>query len=281
MRIIAASEIHNSVVSAIDKIVFGLDPLMRSALAKAFQAETDETARDVLNALLENAAISECERIPYCQDTGTVVVFAGIGAEVLISGGLLDDIINDAVREAWKLKYLRPSIVHCPLSRSGNSGDNTPAIIHQRSVTGDRLLLSIALKGGGAENMSAIKMLPPTAAEEEIIGFITETVVKAGGKACPPLVLGIGIGGNFETAALNAKRALFVPLNGSHPDEKVAALERNILDSVNATGIGAQGLGGRTTALSVHIITSPCHIASLPVAVNLQCHAHRHCEIIL
>ncbi|MBM4404282.1 MAG: fumarate hydratase [Candidatus Cloacimonetes bacterium] len=281
MRIIPAAEIHTAVTEAIGNIAYGIDPLLKSALERALAAETSATARDVLSTLLENAAVSGRARIPYCQDTGTVVVFAGIGNEVLISGALLDEIINSAVSDAWKVNYLRPSIVCCPLSRTPNSGDNTPAVIHHRITAGDKLHLSIALKGGGAENMSAIKMLSPTASEDEIIGYVTEIVTKAGGKACPPVILGIGIGGNFETAAMNAKHALFVPLDSRHPDDRIARLEQRILQAVNATGIGPQGMGGKTTALAVHVITAPCHIASLPVAINLQCHAHRHCEIIL
>lgn len=281
MHLIPAEQIYSAVLNALTRLAFGLDTGMRDALRQALGNETDETARDVLQTLLENADISERERIPYCQDTGMVVVFAEIGSEVRIAGALLDEIINSAVSDGWKANYLRPSLVRCPLSRLPNSGDNTPAVIHHRTVGGDRLRLLIALKGGGAENMSTIRMFPPTASKDELLNFITETVIHAGAKACPPLILGIGIGGNFESAALNAKRALFVPLNELNTDEEIASLEREIMERVNATGIGAQGMGGRTTALAAHIISAPCHIASLPVAINLQCHAHRHIELNL
>ncbi len=254
---------------------------MIDAIAKAAQTETSAVARDILQTLIQNQKIASRERIPLCQDTGSLVVFAEVGADLHIEGMTLYEAINEAVRKAWTRLYLRASVTSDPLFGRENTRDNTPAIVHSEIVSGDRLRLRIAQKGGGAENMSALRMFTPGATPEDIIQFVTETVSIAGGKPCPPIIIGIGIGGNFETCALLAKKALFVPLGAPHPEPDYACLERDIVSSVNATGIGPQGLGGNTTALAVHILHAPCHIASLPVAINIQCHAHRHGSIEL
>ncbi len=243
--------------------------------------ESSGIGKDILASLIENSAIAHRQKTPLCQDTGSLVVFAELGSDVCIAGGNLPDLINEAVSNAWKDNYLRASIASDPLFERRNTKHNTPAILHVELVPGQRLRLTIAQKGGGAENMSVLKMLTPGMDGADIIDLVKETIVCAGGKPCPPVIIGIGIGGNFETCALLAKKALFIPLNTPNPDPNYAKLERDILHEVNQSGIGPQGLGGNCTALAVHILHAPCHIASLPVAINLQCHAHRHGSIEL
>jgi fumarate hydratase subunit alpha len=212
-----------------------------------------------------------------CQDTGLAVVFVEMGEDVRITGGHLRDAITQGVREGYQKGHLRKSVVHSPLDRS-NTGDNTPPVIHVNPLAGDKLKITVAPKGAGSENMSRLKMMVPADGSKAIMRFVRETVEGAGASACPPVIVGVGLGGTFEQCALLAKKALLRQLSDSSPDPVVAELERNLLELVNATGIGPMAVGGRTTALAVKVEVAPCHIASMPVAINLQCHAARHAE---
>lgn len=248
------------------------------AIIKSFQdavkIESSERAKSSLNILIENANIAKNESMAYCQDTGVAVVFVKIGQDVHIKNGSLDDAINAGVKKGYQDGFLRKSLAD-PLTRK-NTGDNTPAVIHYDIVTGETMEITVAPKGFGSENMSQLKMLNPTAGKEGITEFIIKVIKDAGGNPCPPLLVGIGIGGTFEKAALISKKALIRPLEQPNPDKTIAEFEKDLLDKINATGIGPMGLGGKTTALAVHIETYPTHIAGLPVAVNLCCHAVRH-----
>lgn len=248
------------------------------AFKNAYEAEQSVTGKDILQQLIENAQIAKNESVPMCQDTGFSVFFVELGQEVHVEGGGLEDAINEGVRKGYQEGYLRKSIVGHPLERQ-NTGDNTPAVIHIRVVPGDKLKITVAPKGGGSENMSAIKMLKPAQGVEGVKDFVVETVKEAGPNPCPPIIVGVGIGGTFEKAALLAKEALLRPVGEPSSDPYAADLEQELLELVNKLGIGPQGLGGKTTALAVHVNTHPAHIASLPVAVNINCHASRHKEI--
>ena len=240
--------------------------------------EESPLGKEVLDQILENAQIALREDAPMCQDTGIAVFFVEMGRDAIIDGGL-EDAINEGVRQGYKEGYLRKSVCH-PLTRK-NTGDNTPAIIHTRIVEGDRLKITIAPKGAGSENMSRLAMLKPSQGLQGIKDFVINTVKEAGGNPCPPIILGIGIGGNFEKSALLAKEALLRNIGTPNPDRELDVLEKELLEKINNLGIGPMGFGGRTTALAVHIKTAPCHIASLPVAVNIQCHAARHKEVLV
>lgn len=277
IRTIYPLDIIQKVVQAIGEITFEPDPCIKAIIDNARIIEESESAKDILGIIEENIQVANEDRIPLCQDTGTLIVFASLGNEVCIHNSTLQDILNEAARQASQLYYLRASLVNDPLFNRINTKDNTPVILHLEQVLGDRLELHIAQKGGGAENMSRIKMFTPSATRGDLIDFVLETVRIAGSKACPPIIVGIGIGGNFETSAMLAKRALFDPLDQDNPNQEYAGLERDILKVINETGIGPAGMGGLTTAMAVKIKVSACHIASLPVSVNLQCHAHRHC----
>lgn len=250
------------------------------SIEESQKTETSRTGKDILQQILLNAGIAADEQVPMCQDTGFAVVFLELGQDVRIEGGHLEEAVNEGVRKGYAEGYLRKSIVHHPLKRV-NTGDNTPAVIHTKIVPGDQLKIIVAPKGGGSENMSAIRMLKPAEGLEGITNFVIETVKNAGPNPCPPIVVGVGIGGTFERCALLAKEALLRPIGTPNPMADIAEIEKNLLSDINALGIGPQGLGGRTTALAVHIETYPCHIASLPVAVNINCHAARHKEAIL
>lgn len=279
VRFIDDHLIYNTVYEAIKYITYHPDPAITSLLQKALANENDELRKDVLDSLIQNIELSPRVTIPLCQDTGTLIVFVELGNCCIIKDKPIDTIINDALIKASADLYLRASIVNDPLFNRSNINNNHPAIVHTRIVEGDKLKLKIAQKGGGAENMSRIRMMLPTCTGQDVIDFVVETVAIAGAKACPPLILGIGIGGNFEQCAMMAKEALLKPIGTISSETKYAKLEHSILSAVNSTGIGAQGMGGDLTALSVQIMHAPCHIASLPVAVNIQCHAHRHIEI--
>ncbi len=248
-------------------------------LEKGYREETSPAGRSVIEQLQENAAIAEQEGIPLCQDTGLVVVFVELGQEVHVTGGHLNGAIHEGVRQGYREGYLRASSVD-PLTRK-NFGDNTPAIIHVEVTPGDRLKLHLAPKGFGSENMSRVVLFPPSAGIHGVKEFIVQRVAESGPNPCPPLLVGVGIGGTFEQAALIAKKSLLRPIGHRHPDPDVARLEEEILEAVNRLGIGPQGLGGTITALDVHIETYPTHIASLPVAVNIQCHCARHKAAVL
>ncbi len=250
------------------------------ALEKALAEEESPAGRDVLRQLLENVEIARSEQIPLCQDTGFAVFFVEWGQEVHLKGGSLEAAINEGVRTGYREGYLRKSIVADPLERV-NTGDNTPAVIHTSLVPGDRVRITFAPKGGGSENMSALRMLKPADGVEGVVDFVVNRVRAAGPNPCPPVIVGVGLGGTFEKVALLAKKALLRPLGRPHPEPLYAGLERRILEKVNDLGIGPQGFGGRITALAVHIETYPAHIASLPVAVNINCHAARHATRVI
>lgn len=281
MRQLNTDLIYKAVYDAICKITFVCDPVLHDLIKKAEQAETETLPKEILAMILSNHSFAAEDRIPLCQDTGSTVVFAEIGEEIHLRGRSLNTAIQDATRDAQRDCPLRASIVLEPLFERRNSRDNCPAIIHTQIMAGDKVRLLVAQKGGGAENMSFMKMMSPSSDVDSIVDFISEGVIAAGSRPCPPLILGIGIGGNFEMAPLLAKKALFLSLEEEHSDPHYADLERRIINKINRQGCGAQGYGGMTTVLSARIISAPCHIASLPVAVNIQCHAHRHEEIIL
>jgi fumarate hydratase subunit alpha len=257
--------------------VLGRDVI--EALQEGVEKEESEVGKDVLRQLLQNAQIAEEERIPLCQDTGLAVVFVEIGQDVHIVGGNLEAAINEGVRQGYKEGYLRASSLD-PLTRK-NFGDNTPAIVHVSIIPGDRLKIALAPKGFGSENMSRVMLFPPAAGVQGVKDFVIQRVEEAGPNPCPPLVVGVGIGGTLEKAALIAKKSLLRPIGQRHPDPDVADLELALLADINKLGIGPQGLGGTTTALDVHIETYPTHIGSLPVAVNFQCHCDRHKEAVI
>lgn len=250
------------------------------ALCRAKEKETSLVGKEILEKLVENADIAAHEQIPVCQDTGMAVFFVRIGQEVRLEGGLLTDAINEGVRRGYTEGYLRKSVVADPIRR-GNTGDNTPAVIHYDIVEGDKLEITIAPKGFGSENMSALKMLKPAEGLDGVKDFILDTVLKAGSNPCPPIVVGVGIGGTVEKCAQLAKHALTREVGGHHPDPYYADLEQELLEKINHTGIGPQGFGGKTTALAVHIETFPTHIAGLPCVVNINCHVTRHKTVVL
>jgi fumarate hydratase subunit alpha len=281
MREIKVKEITQAVADLCQKANFELADDVLQALKEARQKEESQLARDVLDKLIENAGIAKEEKLPLCQDCGTAVVFLEIGQEVHITGGDIDTAIAEGVRQGYNQGYLRKSMVEKPFSARTNTGDNTPPVIHARIVPGDKLRIAVMAKGSGAENMSRLAMLKPGAGSQGIIELVVKTVEEAGGNPCPPLIIGLGIGGTAEKAMLMAKEALLRRIGEPSPDAEVAELERCILNSVNTLGIGPLGLGGTVTALAVHAEVMPSHIASLPVAVNLQCHSARHQEAVL
>ena len=246
------------------------------AFDRAMEKEESPVGLDILKELKQNARIAKEEKIPICQDTGSAVIFLELGQDVHLVGGSLIEAVFEGVRQGFRDGYLRKSICH-PFTRA-NTGDNTPAIIHTEVVPGDKLRITVAPKGGGSENMSRVVMLTPSDGVEGIKRFVVQRVREAGSNPCPPTIVGIGIGGNFEESALLAKKSLLRPLGSRNPDPDLDRLESEILTEINKLGIGPQGLGGRTTSLGVHIMMMPCHIASFPLAVNIQCHVHRHKE---
>lgn len=280
MRELHYEEIVNKVAVLCKEANYDLGQDVVSAFQQAVQTESSEIGKDVLNQLIENANIATENRVPMCQDTGVSVFIVKLGQDCHITGGSLYDAINEGVRKGYEEGYLRYSIVDNPINRK-NTGDNTPSVIHIELVQGNQLEIQMSAKGGGAENMSKLMMLTPSDGIEGVKQFILDTVKEAGPNACPPLVVGVGIGGNFESCAYLAKKALFKPVGERHLDPELAELEEQLIQSINALGIGPQGLGGSTTTLDVKIEIAPCHIAALPVAVNLNCHASRHKHAIL
>ncbi len=253
---------------------------LRRAIGEAAVAERSPVGRAILDDVAENFAFAAGKGLPICQDTGMAVVFADLGQEVHITGGLLEDAVNEGVAKGYVEGLLRCSVVGDPLRRE-NTGDNTPAVLHLRLVAGDALVLTVAPKGFGSENMTVLRMFTPAATAGDVVDFIVDSVSRAGSNPCPPVVVGVGLGGTSEQAALLAKRALLLPVDGGSEDPYYAALEREALARINALGIGPQGLGGSTTALSVRILPYPTHIAGLPCAVNLGCHVTRHASAVL
>lgn len=257
-----------------------LPPDVRRAIDAALAAEKSPEGKNVLSDIIKNYKIAEEEKMPVCQDTGMAVFFVEIGNDVHIEGKPLNEAINDGVAKGYTDGFLRKSIVSDPIERV-NTGDNTPAVVHISFVRGDKLKLTIAPKGFGSENMSAIKMLAPSAGIDGVKDFVIKTVSDAGPNPCPPIVVGVGIGGNFESCACLAKRALTLELDVPNPNPKYAALEEELLKRINSLGIGPQGFGGTATALAVKVLAAPTHIAGLPVAVNISCHVTRHLTKII
>ncbi|HOE27451.1 MAG: fumarate hydratase [Candidatus Aureabacteria bacterium] len=275
MRELKVAEITRAVRGLCIEANIVADEDVLAAFRERLKTETSPVGKEVLKTLLENARIAKEERLPICQDTGMAIVFLEVGQEVRLVGGDLEMAVHEGVRQGYKDGYLRKSVVKDPVER-GNTGDNTPAVIHTRIVPGDKVRITVAPKGFGSENMSFVKMCTPTAGYEGIRQFVVECVKKAGGNPCPPVVVGVGVGGTFEKAALMAKQALTRKLGEKSPRPEIAKLEGELLEEINRTGVGPQGLGGSTTALAVHVDTYPTHIAGMPVAVNICCHAYRH-----
>lgn len=279
MREIHVEEIRDNVAQICIDAAYNLSEDVLTAFDRAIETETEPAAKEIIELLKQNAHIARQDHIPICQDTGIAIFFVEIGQDLRIKNGFIVDAINEGVRKGYREGYLRKSVVD-PITRK-NTGDNTPAIIYIELVPGDKLKISFMPKGAGSENMSAIRMLRPTEGVEGIKQFVLECVRKAGANPCPPVVIGVGIGGDFEKAALISKKALLRPIGNPNPKLELASLEMELLKAVNKTGIGPEGLGGKVTALAVHVESFPCHIASLPVAVNINCHAARHKTILL
>jgi len=280
MRDVHVSAIVDSVKKLCMSANVELEPDMLRAFDRALATERSPAGKQVLQILKDNAELARTRRIPYCQDTGMVVCFVELGQDVHVTGGGLEDAINEGVRQGYREGYLRASIVKSPFDRV-NTGDNTPAVIHTEVAPGATLRIMIMAKGGGCENRSKYTMLTPAAGLPAVKDFIIECVKSAGPDACPPLILGVGIGGTFEKSAILSKKALFRELGSPNPDAMLDGLEKELLERANRLGIGPQGYGGDTTALGIHVISFPCHITSLPVAVTIECHAHRHKEVTL
>ncbi len=275
----------DEIISAVKEIFLEAGKCLPNDVTEAFvlarEQEISPLGKAILDQLIENKEIAETEGLALCQDTGFAVVFVEWGEKVLFDGENLYEAINEGVRLAYQEGFYRKSIVSDPLFDRKNTGDNTPCLLHIDIVPGDKVKIIAAPKGGGSENMSAIKMLRPADGVEGVKKFVIETVEKAGGNPCPPIIVGIGIGGTFEKSAFLAKKALLREIGSKNIDNRYAKLEEDLLEAINKLGIGPMGFGGRITALAVHIEFYPCHIASLPVAVNIQCHSARHKEIIL
>ena len=281
MKEINVEDIARAVADLAVRACCRLPQDMVDGMHRAHEAEPSPVGKNILEQLLENAAIAASDGIPICQDTGLAVIFADVGQDVRIVGGAFEDAVNEGVRRGYVDGYLRKSCVAEPLFERKNTRDNTPAVIHTRLVPGDSLRLRLAPKGAGSENKSVVKMLVPADGIEGVRKVVLDAVLAAGPNSCPPMVVGVGLGGTMEMAAICAKRAAARDLESRNHDPRYAAFEEELLELVNKTGIGPQGLGGLTTALKVHVEWAPTHIASLPVAVNINCHAARHAEVTL
>ena len=284
MRYIKFEKVAETVESLCTAACYDLPGDVLSALEEAAETESNPAAVKILRKLIENARQAAAEKIPLCQDTGLAVVFVEQGCDVAVradAGRTLFDAINAGVAAGYEKGYLRKSVVGDPLNERRNTGSNTPAIIHHTIVPSDRLKITVMAKGGGCENKSTFKMFKPTAERSEIIDWVVDVVSQAGADACPPFVVGVGIGGDFEVSCLLSKKALLRDLSQKNSDEFYSKLEVDLLSRINALGLGPQGLGGDTTALACLVETAPCHIASLPAAVNIECHSHRHKTAII
>ena len=281
MREIQYEDIARAVADLAVEACYRLPADMKAAMCKAREDEPSPVGRNILDQLLENADIAAKGEVPLCQDTGLAVVFAEVGQDAHIVGGAFEDAVNEGVRRGYVDGYLRKSCVAEPLFERKNTGDNTPAVLHTRLVPGDHLRLRLAPKGAGSENKSVLKMLVPADGIAGVRKVVLDAVLTAGPNSCPPLVVGVGLGGTMEMAAICAKRAAARDLESRNPDPRYAAFADELLELINKTGVGPQGLGGATTALKVHVEWAPTHIASLPVAVNINCHAARHAEVVL
>ena len=280
MKTINVNEIIKTVKELSIEANYYLPNDVKEAIEEAEKNEKWPIANNILNKILENSQIAAAEKMPICQDTGMACVFVDIGQDVHITGGSLEEAINEGVRQGYAEGFLRKSVVKDPIHRV-NTNDNTPALIYYNMVPGDKVKITVAPKGFGSENMSRIAMLKPSDGLEGVKNFVLETVRMAGHNPCPPIVIGVGIGGSFDKAAYLAKKALIRPVNENNTDEFYSNLEKELLEEVNKIGIGPQGFGGKTTALALNIETYPTHIAGLPVAVNINCHATRHKERVL
>jgi len=281
MREIGVDLITESVARLCIESNYYLGDDVLAALRQYREAETSPVGREVLDQILENAEIARDEQMPLCQDCGLTVVFLELGQDAHIVGGDLNEAIAEGVRQGYQDGFLRKSIVDRPFSGRINTKDNTPPVIHTTIVPGDQLRIIVAPKGGGSENMSQLGMLKPADGRDGVIDFVVESVRRAGANPCPPIIVGVGVGGSAEKTMWLAKHSLLREVAQPNPDPEVAELEAEILERVNRIGIGPQGFGGLTTALAVHVETYPCHIASMPVAVNIQCHSARHKEAVL
>lgn len=281
MRQIPASEIAEAVARLSMDACYNLGDDVVGFFRQAVEREESEAGRAVFRQLLQNVDVARDEQMPLCQDTGLAVVFIDLGQEVHVTGGDLEAAVNQGVAKGYGDGYLRKSVVALPFSDRRNTGDNTPAMLHVRIVPGDAVKITLAPKGGGAENMSALSMLKPAQGRKAIVDFVVDTVGKAGPNACPPMVVGVGIGGTFEKVAESAKRSLLRDIGSTNPVPRLAELEDELEALCNDLGIGPQGLGGRITVMDVFVEELPAHIASLPVAVNIQCHSARHKEVVL
>ncbi len=277
VRVIEPQTIEDAIAELFVQANYTLTRDVTDCIACAKERETKPLAKQVLSRLLDNVEAAKRIDVPVCQDTGMAVVFAYVGEDVFVNGSL-SDAVNRGVRRAYVDGALRLSVVRDPLYDRVNTEDNTPAILHIRPVKGDALRLVALPKGFGSENMSALKMFTPSATEDDIVRFVVDTVIKAGSNPCPPISVGVGLGGDFEQCAALAKECFTRPLDDTHPNEKYAALERRLLSEINRTDIGPQGFSGDTTALAVKVAAAPTHIAGLPVAVNINCHVIRHAE---
>ncbi len=279
MREINSSEITEVVAKLCKDTNYFISPDIRRAFDEALKVE-DDLSKNIINQLIENSEIAKDKQIPICQDTGMAVVYLEIGQDVKITGDYIEDAINEGVRKGYEEGYLRKSVVQDPINRV-NTKDNTPAVIHYKIVKGDKVKITVSPKGFGSENMSSLTMLKPSPGIEGIKKAVIDTIFNAGPNPCPPIVVGIGIGGTMEKASLMAKQALFRDVDSKSDDEYWANMEQELLDEINQLGIGPSGLGGKTTALGVNINTYPTHIAGLPVAVNIGCHVTRHGSVVL
>jgi fumarate hydratase subunit alpha len=281
MRLVYAADITEAVSNLFKQANYTLGDDVLAALKKARRDEESPAGREAIDAILENARVAAAEKIPLCQDCGTAVVFLEMGQDVLVVKGNLYTAVNKGVRQAYQEDYLRKSIVDRPFSARKNTGDNTPAVIHTDIVPGNKFKITVLPKGGGAENMAKLGMLLPAAGRKGVVEFVVNAVSEAWSNPCPPVIVGVGIGGTADKAMLMAKHALIRKVGEPSPDKENADLEKEILKKVNNLGIGPMGYGGRITALAVHVESFPAHIGALPVAVNLQCHSARHREVVL
>jgi len=278
MREIDVSVIKNHIKQMAMEASWKLGEPEKAAIRKLAKEEESPIGRQVLETLVENYELAEKEQRPLCQDTGLAIVFLEIGQDVHFTGGFIEDAVNQGIREAYKEGLLRYSVLDDPLLRK-NTNDNTPAILHTEIVPGEHVKIIFDAKGGGCENCSQFKMLKPAEGREGVLKFVAQAVTEGSGNPCPPVIVGVGLGGSFERACYLAKKALMRPLGTENPKPHLAQLEKELLDAVNRTGVGPMGLGGIKTAMAVHVESYACHITSLPVAVNLDCHSHRHREI--
>lgn len=275
MKVVRVEDIEEAVKKLSMEVNYYIREEVKEAYKKALEKEESEAGKEVLNQILENVELAAREQLPICQDTGVAVVYVELGQNVKIEGGYLYDAINRGVARGYKEGYLRKSLVRDPLFNRVNTGDNTPAMIHVDIVPGDTFRITFMAKGTGAENMSRLAMMTPAAGVEGVKEFVLKAVAEAGPNPCPPIVVGVGVGGTFDVVGWLAKKALMRGMGIRNPDPNYAKLELELLDEINKLGVGPQGLGGRMTALDVRIEAAPCHIGALPVAVNIDCHAHR------